>query len=118
LTSLWLNEARNDFQWNTTRSLDWSPIAPFIGIAASPQGELYGIQGVSNASGTQYWAYNFSFATGSWNLFDQSSQIKDVKFDKLGNMYILDPAGNLYAANSPTTPILTGIKDFGVTTQH
>jgi len=33
-------------------------------------------------------------------------------------MYILDPAGNLYAANSTTTTILTGITDFGVTTQN
>jgi hypothetical protein len=63
-TNLWLNEPQNDFKWNMTRALDWSSLTAFINIAASPNGELYGIQWAKTAGGDQYFAYRFSFVTG------------------------------------------------------
>lgn len=87
-------------------------------MATSPFGDLYGIQQYGVDQNTYQSAYRFNFVNGDWATFDKDLQIKDIKFDKIGNFYILDTENNLYAQNSKTSIILKNIQDFEVTTSN
>ena len=39
----------------------------------------------------------------------------DIKFDKMGKMYLLDTQGSVYGPDSRTNLLLTGVGDFEVT---
>ncbi|CDW73285.1 UNKNOWN [Stylonychia lemnae] len=115
--SLWLVEPKNKYDWNQTTSIDWSQTSHFINVASSPNGDLYGIQKYGVDQNTYHSAYRFNFVNGDWLSFDQDLQIKDIKFDKLGNFYVLDMQNQLYAQNSKKTVILKNIQDYEITTQ-
>ena len=41
---LWLNQPKDEYNWNVTSILQWTSLNLFINLAVSPLGELYGIQ--------------------------------------------------------------------------
>ncbi|CDW83583.1 UNKNOWN [Stylonychia lemnae] len=116
--SLWLVEPKNKYLWNFTsplQRLTWNQASHFTDISASPNGDLYGIQDYGVGSSLSRLGYFFNFVKGVWNQFDKDFQIKDIKFDKVGNYYLLDTQNQLYAKNSKTKVILKNIKDYEVT---
>ncbi|CDW81728.1 UNKNOWN [Stylonychia lemnae] len=115
--SLWLVEPKNKFEWNETNALDWSQTSHFVDISTSPNGDLYGMQQYGVDTNTYRFGYRFNFVNGNWLSFDDDLQIKDIKFDKIGNFYVLDIQNQLYAKNSKSTVLLKNIQDFEVTSQ-
>ncbi len=107
--NLWLNQPKNKFDWNKTEALNWDVASQFVSVAASPVGNMYGIQRYSKDGVVYQLGYEFDFITGVWKVFDKDFQMKDIKFDKVGNFYLLDLSGNLYAKNSKDKIILRGI---------
>ena len=114
--NLWLNQAKAEYRWNSTSNLTWSATATFIQIAISPFGDLYGIQGYNDNKTTVQYAYKFDFRTGNWFIMDPSFNVSDIKFDKLGNMFLLDGTGKISSNTNKNIVILTGVKDFEITT--
>ncbi|CDW86474.1 UNKNOWN [Stylonychia lemnae] len=112
--SLWVNEPKNTFGWNEATALEWVPFSKIVDISASPSGELYGITEYSVGPNKYRQAYKFNLDNGEWTSFDNDFQIKDIKFDNLGNYYLLDTKNRLYAKNSKTSILLNDIKDFEV----
>ena len=41
------------------------------------------------------YAYKFNFRTGLWFIIDSSFNVSDIKFDRLGNMFLLDGKGRI-----------------------
>jgi hypothetical protein len=67
----------------------------------------------TTAKPVQY-GYRFNFITGQWAIIDTNFQSSDIKFDKLGNMYLLDLQGNIFSAQNKGLVIYAGVKDFEV----
>jgi hypothetical protein len=59
-------------------------------------------------------AYKFNFTTQGWSIFEKDLHTIDLKFDKIGNYYILDDKQQMYAANSRNKVVLGGVFDFEV----
>jgi hypothetical protein len=114
-TNLWLNQAKSNFNWNTTSVLQWNAVNRFVGVAVSPFGDLYGIQHYSDVVSNTTLAYSYNFTSQQWSLF-QSGQVQGIRFDKGGNLYFLDTSGNVYLNSSNTvTNLISGVQDFEVT---
>lgn len=114
--SLWLNQPKDEFNWNITQVLEWKSLQNFINLAVSPLGDLYGVQIYDDKKNKYHFLYQYNFLKGTWDLWDGKIEVADVKFDKVGRRYILDPKGNVYGPASNTTVILPGVSDFEVTT--
>lgn len=108
-TNLWQNQPKAIYTWNKTSALNWTSLSTFVQVAVSPLGDLYGIQTYSNngATSVQY-AYRFNFFTGQWSIVDPLFQAKDIKFDKLGNIYFLDRDNNVVNSNYKALPLIAG----------
>eukprot|EP00347_Sterkiella_histriomuscorum_P000131 403377052 len=115
-SKLWLVEPKDCFQWNQTELLQWTIASYFTGVAASPKGQLYGIQKYGIDQNIYQLAYEFNFTNGQWNSFDKDFQVKQIKFDKNGNFYLQDLENNVYSKNSFTKILLRNIRDYQVTT--
>ncbi|CDW85151.1 UNKNOWN [Stylonychia lemnae] len=112
--SLWLHEPKNIFQWSD--AIDSSNLSQIVDILSSPSGDLFGI--TVNESNYRS-VYKFNILDGKWSPFElQQIQIKDIKFDKAGNLYPLDTQGNLYAKSYDYYYVLLKeILDFEFTSQ-
>jgi hypothetical protein len=113
--SLWMNQAKAEYNWNVTSVLQWSAVATFINVAVSPLGDLYGIQSYNDGRSIVQYAYKFNFVTGQWQIIDPTFSVSDIKFDKIGNVYFLDTKGNIVTNQQKALPIVSGVKDFEVT---
>ena len=111
----WLNQAKDEYNWNVTQVLEWTSVNLFINLAVSPLGDLYGIQRYDDKKNVYQFMYKFDFRTGQWTLFDKDFQCADIRFDKMGRMYLLDTIGTVYGPDSRTKVVLTGVSDFEVT---
>ncbi len=98
-----------------TQVLEWTSVNLFINLAVSPLGDLYGIQKYDDKKNVYQYLYKFNFASGQWSLFDKDFQCADVRFDKMGRMYLLDNAGQVFGPDSKSRRILSGVADFEVT---
>jgi hypothetical protein len=113
--NFWLNQAKATYNWNVTSLLQWNAVNTFVGVAVSPLGDLYGIQNYNDGRTNVQYAYKFDFNNGQWNIFDSVNQVQALRFDKLGNIYILDRTGAVSVNSNKMNKILTGIQDFEVT---
>lgn len=113
----WLVQPKDDFKWNATQVLEWKSLTNFVNLAVSPLGNVYGVQIYSDKKNKYSWLYEYNFLTGGWDLWDDKIEVSDVRFDKVGRMYLLDPKGNVYGPGSNTTAILAGVSDFEVTVE-
>ena len=113
--SFWLNQAKAEYKWNSTSNLTWSATATFIQIAVSPLGDLYGIQSYNDSKSVVQYAYKFNFRTGLWFIIDSSFNVSDIKFDKLGNMFLLDGKGRISSNGNKNIIIRPDASDFEIT---
>jgi len=86
----------------------------FVDVAASPLGDLYGIQSYKDGRTDVQYAYKFDFNSGTWNIFDSQNQVSAMRFDKMGNIYTLDRKGNVAANRNNAQKILSGVTDFEI----
>jgi hypothetical protein len=113
---LWQVQAKGSYNWNLTTPLNWSATNAYIQVAVSPTGELYAIQLYNTVAQNAFQtAYRFNFMTGQWSIVDPKFNTADIKFDKVGNIYLLDVSGNVYSNKDRSTVVLAGVKDFEVT---
>lgn len=110
--SLWLNQPKDEFNWNVTQVLEWTSVNLFVNLAVSPLGDLYGFQTFDDKRNVYNFIYKFDFSTGQWSLFDKDFQGKDIRFDKLGNFYLLDVNGTVYDKNSKSKAVFKNVVDF------
>jgi hypothetical protein len=68
--SLWLNQPKQDFDWNLTAALNWTALNQFVDISVSPLGDLYGIQAYEYEDQKVSYAYKFDFMSGQWAVYD------------------------------------------------
>jgi hypothetical protein len=115
-TDLWLNQPKAQYNWNVTSLLNWNAVSTFVQVAVSPVGEIFGIQTYNNGQTTVQYGYKFNFITGQWAIIDSNFQPIDIKFDKLGNAFFIDIGGNVYSNQNKGLVLLSGVKDFEVTT--
>lgn len=106
--SFWQNQAKAEYNWNVTSAINWNAVNTFINIAVSPLGDLYGIQAYNDGRTNVQYAYKFDFNLGQWNIFDSQQQVKGLRFDKLGNIYLIDRSDSLIL-NSNRSRLLSNI---------
>ncbi|CDW81076.1 UNKNOWN [Stylonychia lemnae] len=110
----WRQEVTNNFTWNATQELNWSVVNAFIDVQTSPEGDIFAIQKISSdVSDTKYHLYNYNISSNIWSLVNSSFQVKAVRFDRLGNIYYLDPENCV--RNSEKVKLICGLSDFEVT---
>ncbi|CDW73558.1 UNKNOWN [Stylonychia lemnae] len=111
---LWKQEATNKFSWNATQELKWEVVNAFIDVQTSPDGDVFAIQKIqSELQETKYHLYLYNVTSNVWNIVDGNFEVKAVRFDRLGNMYYLDPKNCV--RNSEQIKVVCGLKDFEVT---
>ncbi|CDW89155.1 UNKNOWN [Stylonychia lemnae] len=113
-TQTLLSTESSSFTLEESSTLKWSQAGHFADIAFSPSGDFYGIQEYGQDKTISRLAYKFNFDNGLWSPLDKSLQVKDIKFDKAGNFYLLDTSNQVYAQNSKSAVILKDIQDFVV----
>lgn len=106
----WLNQPKDEYNWNVTEVLQWTSVNLFINLAVSPLGELYGIQKYDDNKNIYQFIYKFDFDTGRWSLYDNTFMCQDIFFDKMGRMYLLDTTGNVFGPNSRINMVLSGVQ--------
>ncbi|CDW90952.1 UNKNOWN [Stylonychia lemnae] len=93
--------------------MEWSILNQFVDVQSSPSGEIFAIQMTfSSREGQKFYVYKFNLEKGVWNIYDDSFQVKSVRFDRLGNMFYLGPDNCIYTEYHEK--LLCGQMDFEV----